>query len=64
MSKWILSWCDSGNTICNGKEEFDSKENVKDRLEELKQEVHEDELEWELFKATKCKCCGTYIRED
>ncbi len=63
MSEWILDWCDSGQTEINGREVFNNKTNLLERLEELKDEVKDDELEYSYYKGKKCPCCGTIVKE-
>ena len=60
--KWILKWCDACGES-NGEEEFNSKEEVKERLEEIKSEFMIEDLEWECYQAEVCPCCKTWVKK-
>ena len=60
--KYILKWNDATEEDVGGEERFDTKEELIERLKELK-ETYEDEIEYEYYPAERCKCCGTWIKK-
>ena len=60
MTKWILKWNDACGES-NGEECIDSKEELKERIEEIKDEYTIEDLEWEAKKAEVCPCCKEWV---